>query len=77
MIVGFFRVLATGALLLTTTTTLVQPAGASLSSTELSQQRPTEVTVSASADRHSLCPHIMDMLGDTLDNVDRGCVYQR
>ena len=21
--------------------------------------------------------YIMDMLGDTLDNVDRGCVYQR
>ena len=44
MIVGFLRVLATGVLLLTTTTTLVQPARASLSSTELSQQCLTEVT---------------------------------
>ena len=30
---------------------------------------PTTVTIPSSA--------IMDMLGDTLDNVDRGCVYQR
>ena len=44
MVVGFLRVLAKGVILLTTTTTFVHPAGASSSSSELSQQCPTEVT---------------------------------
>lgn len=44
MVVDFLRGLATGALVVTATTTLVQPTGATTSSPEMSEQCPTEVT---------------------------------